>query len=360
LAKHDRATAIPGINRNDVYGELIALPPTAEQARIVARVDELMRLCDALEEKGRLEAEQHARLLSTVLGTLTDGATPEELAANWQRVAEHFDLLLDRPEAVNQLEQAVVRLAVRGLLVPQQCSEEPASVLAQRLKARVRSAAGARFSALDELAAEETPFAAPDGWEWVRFGEVVAVSGGVALGRKGAPSDPVDLPYLRVANVQRGRLDVMSMKTIVIDRSELERFQLAYGDLLITEGGDWDKVGRTAVWRAELPACLHQNHVFKARGVAPEWNAEWAELYLNSDVARAYFAASAKQTTNLASINMTELKHCAFPLPPRAEQARIVARVTDLRRRCATLRERLQAQQATQSRLAEALVAEVA
>ena len=110
-------------------GELtLPIPPLAEQARIVARVDELMQLCDALEAKGRLEAQQHARLLETLLGTLTDSTTSEELAANWQRVAEHFDLLLDRPEAVDVLEQTVLQLAVRGLLVPQDPSEEPASV----------------------------------------------------------------------------------------------------------------------------------------------------------------------------------------------------------------------------------------
>ena len=90
------------------------LPPLTEQSRIVARVEELMRLCDALEAKGRLEAEQHARLLGALLGTLTDSATPEELAANWQRVADHFDLLLDRPEAVDALEQTILQLAVRG------------------------------------------------------------------------------------------------------------------------------------------------------------------------------------------------------------------------------------------------------
>ena len=76
-----------------------------------------MQMCDALEAKGRLEAQQHARLLETLLGTLTDSTTPEELAANWQRVAEHFDLLMDRPEAVDVLEQTVLQLAVRGLLV---------------------------------------------------------------------------------------------------------------------------------------------------------------------------------------------------------------------------------------------------
>lgn len=124
LANEYQETKAGGSHTNKLnLGEIprlqIPLPPLAEQARIVARVDELMRLCDALEAKGRLEAQQHARLLNTLLGTLTDSRTPEELAVNWQRVAAHFDLLLDRPEAVDALEQTILQLAVRGLLVPQ-------------------------------------------------------------------------------------------------------------------------------------------------------------------------------------------------------------------------------------------------
>jgi type I restriction enzyme, S subunit len=346
-------------------GLRLPLPPLAEQARIVARVDELMRLCDALEAKGRLEAEQHARLLGTLLGTLTVSSTPEELAANWQRVADHFDLLLDRPEAVDALEQTIMQLAVRGLLVQQDHNDEPATVLIERIQA-ARAAQLANSSSrkaradLPEVDEDEWPFEPPPGWVWTRFGEVTHVSGGVTLGRKGAIASPLSLPYLRVANVQRWKLVLDSIKDVVIDSSELPRYQLADGDLLITEGGDWDKVGRTAIWRSELPLCLHQNHVFKARGYTTSWNPSWAELYLNLDVARAYFAASAKQTTNLASINMTELRHCVFPLPPLNEQARIVTRVTELRRLCANLRQRLTARQTSQSHLAEALVAEVA
>ena len=86
----------------------IPLPPLAEQSRIVTRVEELMRLCDALEAKGQLEATQHAQLVSILLGTLPESETPEELADNWQRVATHFDLLLDRPEAVDALEQTIL------------------------------------------------------------------------------------------------------------------------------------------------------------------------------------------------------------------------------------------------------------
>ena len=339
---------------------ILPLPPLAEQSRIVTRVEELMRLCDALEAKGQLEAAQHAQLVATLLGALTDSDTPAQLAENWQRVASHFDLLLDRPQAVDALEQTILQLAVRGLLVPQDPQDEPASELLKKIRSEkdklIAQGKIKRDKPLPPIADDDQPFALPPGWEWVRLGEVVLISSGVTLGRKSAIPSPISLPYLRVANVQRWHLNLTSMKEVLVDRSELGRFQLLHGDLLITEGGDWDKVGRTTVWRDELPICLHQNHVFKARGTSPEWNPVWAEMYLNSAVARTYFASSAKQTTNLASINMTQLKGCVFPLPPLAEQSCIVTRVTQLRQLCAELRARLSTSQSTQAQLAEALV----
>jgi type I restriction enzyme S subunit len=131
------------------------------------------------------------------------------------------------------------------------------------------------------------------------------------------------------------------IKEVDIPEDEVEKYLLRNGDLLITEGGDWDKVGRTAVWRDELPECLHQNHVFRARAVIADWEPRWAEMYLNSASAREYFAGSSKQTTNLASINMTQLRACAFPLPPLTEQHRIVAKVDQLMALCDQLKARL-------------------
>ncbi|NCU67951.1 restriction endonuclease subunit S [Acidovorax sp. 210-6] len=355
-----QTTNIANVSLGKLRPLAFPLPPLAEQSRIVTRVEALMRLCDALEAKGQLEAAQHAQLVSTLLGTLTASTTPEELAAHWQRVAQHFDLLLDRPEAIDALEQTLLQLAVRGLLVPQDPADEPASALLQRIRAEkdhlIATGEIKRDKPLPPITDEEKPFELPVVWEWARLGEIVLISSGVTLGRKAAIPTPVSLPYLRVANVQRWHLNLSSMKEVVIDQSELSRFQLLNGDLLITEGGDWDKVGRTAIWRDELPTCLHQNHVFKARGISTAWNPVWAELYLNSAVARAYFASSAKQTTNLASINMTQLKDCAFPVPPLAEQSRIVTRITALRRLCADLRQRVAERQSVQARLAEALV----
>lgn len=359
-AKTGMAASQVNISQTDLKALWLPVCSKAEQARIVTRVEELMRVCDALEAKGQLEATQHAQLVSTLLGTLTASSTPEELAENWQRVAQHFDLLLDRPEAIDTLEQTLLQLAVRGLLVPQDSTDEPASTLLARIRTEkdhlIAEGKIKRNKPLPPITDEEKPFELPVGWEWARLGEIMLISSGVTLGRRTAIPSPVALPYLRVANVQRGHLSLSSMKEIVIDQSELARFQLRSGDLLITEGGDWDKVGRTAIWRDELKSCLHQNHVFKARGISTDWNSVWAELYLNSAVARAYFASSAKQTTNLASINMTQLKGCAFPVPPLAEQSRIVIRVTALRGVCADLRQRLKAAQVTQSHLAQALV----
>jgi type I restriction enzyme S subunit len=122
------------LNADKVRTVPIPLPPLAEQSRIVARVEELMQLCDALEAQGQLEAEQHARLVSTLFGSLLQSDTPEALADNWQRIATHFDVLLDRPEAVDALEQTILQLAVRGLLVPQDPTDEPASALLERLR----------------------------------------------------------------------------------------------------------------------------------------------------------------------------------------------------------------------------------
>ncbi|MBK8527421.1 MAG: hypothetical protein IPL57_10110 [Rubrivivax sp.] len=174
FAGDTRTLAQPTLNVGLIRSSATQLPPHAEQARIVARVDELMHLCDALEAKGRLEAEQHAQLLSTLLGSLTDSASPEELSAHWQRVAAHFDLLLDRPEAVDALEQIILQLAVRGLLVPQDPNDEPASVLLERIRAEkdrlIAEGKIKRESSLSQAAGRDEPFELPATWAWTQIG----------------------------------------------------------------------------------------------------------------------------------------------------------------------------------------------
>ena len=359
LGKHDKATAIPGISRNDVYAELIALPPTAEQARIVARVEELMCLCDALEAKGRLEAQQHARLLETLLGTLTESTTPEELAANWQPVAEHFDLLLDRPEAVDVLEQTVLQLAVRGLLVPQDPRDECAEDLVRELdelrrEQTVSSGLQTKIVSSDD-SADQGLFEPPPGWVWECIDRLATVQGGI---QKTPLRRPVrnHVPYLRVANVQRDALDLKEIERFEVSPEELERWRLNAGDLLIVEGnGSEHEIGRCAVWPGSIDPCVHQNHLIRVR-CPHSTMTQFIQMFLNSPDGKAEMKRLAITTSGLFNLSVGKIRRYAVPVPPVAEQGRIVARVAELRRLCADLRQRLASSQATQSRLAEALV----
>lgn len=166
----------------------------------------------------------------------------------------------------------------------------------------------------------------PRGWALASLSSLGAVSSGVTLGRKIAPGPgTIALPYLRVANVQDGFLDLTEVKTTRVYAAELPRFALAPGDVLMNEGGDWDKLGRGTVWRGEIPACLHQNHVFRVRLDTQRILPDYLAALSASDYGRRYFALCSKQTTNLASINSTQLNAFPIPVPSLAEQQRIVA-----------------------------------
>jgi len=176
----------------------------------------------------------------------------------------------------------------------------------------------------------------PERWQLVKVEDIAETIGGVTKGRNFRDKKTVMLPYLRVANVQRGRLDLEELKEIELLESEIEKYRLHDGDVVLTEGGDWDKLGRSAIWRNQIELCVHQNHIFRARVKDTDILPEWLMYYTNSEVGQNYFKDASKQTTNLASINLTQLRNCPIPLPPLEEQRRIVA---DVERRLSVVRE---------------------
>ena len=341
---------MPRLGTEDARKSVIPLPPLAEQSRIVTRVEALMRLCDALEAKGQLEAAQHAQLVSTLLGTLTASTTPEELADHWQRVAQHFDLLLDRPQAIDALEQTLLQLAVRGLLVPQDPTDEPASVLLQKIRAEKDRliAAGQikRDKPLPPITDEEKPFELPVGWEWVRLGALIELVSGQHLG----PSEYVDgltasLPYL-TGPAEFGTLSPEPT------RSTYERRAVAVcDDILITVKGSG--VGKLNVVKHDEVAISRQ--LMAIRPVL--LNAEFLMIFLQT---MAHYFQAKSIGIAIPGIGREDVTHAEFGLPPLAEQSRIVTRVTALRRLCTDLRQRLAERQSVQARLAEALMAFVA
>ncbi len=169
---------------------------------------------------------------------------------------------------------------------------------------------------------------------------VACLQTGIAKGKKYPASvRTVELPYLRVANVQDGHLNLSEMKTIVIPETEKDRYLLRNGDVVICEGGDFDKVGRGAIWRELVADCLHQNHVFSLRADSSTVLPEFLALQLASPYGKRYFLGCAKKTSNLASINSTQVKAFPFQVPSLKEQRAFMSDTAKLQ----TAREALEA-----------------
>jgi type I restriction enzyme S subunit len=179
-------------------------------------------------------------------------------------------------------------------------------------------------------AQKETEFGSvPETWETVPLDQCAEVQTGAAKGRRFSDAETVEVPYLRVANVQDGHLDLSDMKEIRIRKSEIERYRLCVGDVVLTEGGDFDKLGRGFIWRGELDLCVHQNHVFAVRTYRNRLLPEFFAYLVQSTYGKAYFLKVAHKTTNLACINSTKLK--AFPalIPPTLDEQREIISILD-------------------------------
>jgi type I restriction enzyme, S subunit len=183
--------------------------------------------------------------------------------------------------------------------------------------------------------------------ERVRLEQIAEVVSGVTKGRKFNGRRSVEVPYLRVANVQAGHLDLSEIKTIQALPEEVEKLVLRKGDVLLTEGGDFDKLGRGAMLEQDLPKCIHQNHVFRVRAEQSTLEPVYFAKFLLTPEAKGYFLGCAKRTTNLASISMKQLRALPVPLPPLALQKEFAKRMTEIRE--------LEATQATSRRRLDGL-----
>lgn len=164
----------------------------------------------------------------------------------------------------------------------------------------------------------------PESWEVIELGKTCIVQTGIAKGRKIDPYDAVTLPYLRVANVQDGYLDLSEMKEITLKKTEIERYSLKEGDVVLTEGGDLDKLGRGFIWHNQIECCVHQNHVFAVRTNTSMLSPEFLAYQVQSPYGKAYFLSVAHKTTNLACINTSKLKGLPLLIPSRKEQKEII------------------------------------
>ena len=164
-------------------------------------------------------------------------------------------------------------------------------------------------------------------WPTEPLGAICEIVSGITKDSKKQGDDYREVPYLRVANVQRLQLNLSEVKTIPAKESTIASYRLEPGDILLNEGGDRDKLGRGWIWQGQINECIHQNHVFRARIRDGKAIPKWIAYYANTNEARAYFLESGKQTTNLASISKKNLSALPVPLPPVHVQETLVAEI---------------------------------
>ena len=169
----------------------------------------------------------------------------------------------------------------------------------------------------------------PEHWEIRRLKQISVVQTGITLGKNYGDAELIERPYLRVANVQSSRLDLSTVTTVHVPPSEIERATLKIGDVLMTEGGDIDKLGRGCVWWGNIPDCLHQNHIFAVRLNRTVLLPEFLVELMGSSHGRSYFQVTAKQTTNLATTNRATLGNFPLYLPSVTEQQTILDYVAE-------------------------------
>ena len=162
----------------------------------------------------------------------------------------------------------------------------------------------------------------PEHWVVRRLKHTSNLQSGIPKGKDLTGKISISVPMLRVANVQDGYLDLNDVHEMAIEPEQLERYSLEYGDVLMNEGGDNDKLGRGAVWKSEIAPCIHQNHVFAIRPYSIE--PEWLDLLTRASYAKFYFFMVAKQSTNLASISSTNIKETPLLIPSKMERGEIM------------------------------------
>ncbi|EKQ5912729.1 restriction endonuclease subunit S [Vibrio parahaemolyticus] len=337
----------------------LPFPPSNEQHRIVAKVDELMTLCDQLEQQTEASIEAHQVLLTTLLDTLTSSANADELMQNWARISEHFDTLFTTEESIDQLKQTILQLAVMGKLVPQDPTDEPAAKLLERIaeeKAQlVKEKKIKKQKALPPIAEDEKPFELPSGWEWCRLGSILKMisdyhaNGGYKILKENVELlDTVDYAImLRTTNFSSK--NYLEYKYITEKAYHfLEKSKLFPGDIIMNKIGD---PGATFyVDDRGQPMSLAMNLFLLRTQIV---DSELVYLYLSASYE---YIRSFANGTSTKTITKEAVANLIFPLAPLGEQVRILKIVKEMILICEQLRERLNKLETTQIHVTDAIV----
>jgi type I restriction enzyme S subunit len=351
--------AQPNISKVKIVWTPFPLPPLAEQHRIVAKVDELMGLCDRLEAARAGREAVRDRLASAGLARL-NAPDPQTFQNDARFALDALPALTTRPDQIKRLRQTILNLAVRGKLVPQDANDEPASDLLKRIakeREGPQAVKKARRNGETDVFHLRTDMPLPVGWLWTNIDEI-SLSMRYGTSTKCEYAAP-GVPVLRIPNVSNGVVSLDDIKFGPLADGEIRNLALNAGDLLmIRSNGSLDIVGRSAVVTTEAEGMAFAGYLVRLRLSLANIKPEFIWLALKSTDVRDQIERPIRSAVGLKNVNLTEFGALTIPLPPLAEQHRIVAKVDALMALCDRLEASLTATAATRRRLLEALLAE--
>ncbi|MBU3916765.1 restriction endonuclease subunit S [bacterium] len=350
-------TTVDHLSGGQISKSVVGYPPLAEQHRIVTKVDELMSLCDQLEQQTEDSITAHQTLVETLLDTLTQSQNAEELTQNWNRISNHFDTLITTEHSIDQLKQTILQLAVMGKLVPQDPNDEPASVLLEKIAAEkerlIKEGIIKKQKPLPEISEEEKPFDLPHGWEWKNLSEMFAI---VTDGDHQAPPKAESgIPFLVIGNLNTGKVLLDNCRFVPKDYFESLDWSRKplISDLLYTVTGSFGIPIKIDV----VDNFCVQRHVaiLKSVNSTPR---NYLVLLLKSKYAFHY-------ATNIATgiaqktVPLTGLRKMPIAIPPESEIKRIVTKANQLMTLCDLFKTRITDVQITKMHLTNAIVDQV-
>ena len=339
----------------------LPFPPLSEQHRIVAKVDELMALCDQLEQQTESQIEAQQTLVNVLLETLTSSKSHNELMQNWQRLSEHFDTLFTTEQSIDQLKQTILQLAVMGRLVPQDPTDEPANKLLERIAAEkaqlIADKKIKKQKALPPISDDEKPFELPEGWEVCCLSDLLPQfqNGASSRGDKNGR----EIIVLRLADIKDWQVSFNDTRSILIEDKSIERYSLEKGDVLIIRvNGSADIVGRFITCHQSYDA-IYCDHFIRMRFPISCYASSFLSILGASNLIREKISELFVSTAGQKTVNQTHISSLLTVLPPLNEQHRIVAKVDELMAICDQLKTKLNQSQQTQLHLTDAIVEQV-
>ncbi|MBO1047332.1 MAG: restriction endonuclease [Dolichospermum sp. DEX182a] len=350
-----KQSAQPCLYINKIQSIYLSIPPLNEQKRIVAKVDELMKLCDELEARQKKKRETRILINNAALNKLLTADTPETFTKNWQCIGDNFDILYSAPENIGKLRQAILQLAVMGKLVPQDANDEPAAVLLERIKKEkerlIKEGKIKKDNILSPIKDDEIPFELPIGWEWVRVIDIVDIGTGSTPATTNPEYYGGNIPWYTSSATNNY---IAEKPQVFITEKALKETNCKIfpsGSLIIALYGQ----GKTRGQISEIMIAGATNQAIAAM-VFFESSKE-LKKYI-----KYYFLKIYDEIRNLAeggaqpNLNVGKIKNTLIPIPPFNEQKRIVTKVDKLMKLCDELETKLTQTQTESEKIINAAV----